>query len=52
MTNKFNLYIGKAGHLAVMSEFLMRGWNVATPEVDIGDDIFFVLLEAIDDCGE
>jgi hypothetical protein len=42
MTNKFNQYIGKAGHLAVMSEFLMRGWNVATPEVDIGDDIFVV----------
>jgi hypothetical protein len=42
VTNKFNLYIGKAGHLAVMSEFLMRGWNVATPEVDIGDDIFVV----------
>ena len=25
-----------------MSEFLMRGWNVAIPEVDIGDDIFVV----------
>ncbi len=25
-----------------MSEFLMLGWNVATPEVDIGDDIFVV----------
>jgi hypothetical protein len=25
-----------------MSEFLMRGWNVAVPEVDIGDDIFVV----------
>lgn len=42
MTKKFNLYIGKAGHLTVMSEFLMRGWNVAIPEVDIGDDIFVV----------
>lgn len=42
MTKKFNQYIGKAGHLAVMSEFLMRGWNVAIPEVDIGDDIFVV----------
>jgi hypothetical protein len=42
MTKKFNQYIGKAGHLAVMSEFLMRGWNVATPEVDVGDDIFVV----------
>ena len=25
-----------------MSEFLVRGWNVAIPEVDIGDDIFVV----------
>lgn len=25
-----------------MSEFLMPGWNVAIPEVDIGDDIFVV----------
>jgi len=25
-----------------MSEFLYRGWNVAVPEVDVGDDIFVV----------
>ena len=25
-----------------MSEFLLRGYNVAIPEVDIGDDIFVV----------
>lgn len=25
-----------------MSEFLILGWNVAIPEVDIGDDIFVV----------
>lgn len=25
-----------------MAEFLMRGWNVAIPEVDMGDDIFVV----------
>lgn len=25
-----------------MSEFLIRGWNVAIPEVDVGDDIFVV----------
>ena len=37
-----HLYLGQAGHLAVMSEFLIRGWNVATPEVDIGNDIFVV----------
>ena len=42
MTKKFNHYIGKAGHLVIMSEFLIRGWNVAMPEVDIGDDIFVV----------
>lgn len=35
-------YIGKAGHLYVMSELLLRGWNVAMPEVDTGDDIFVV----------
>ena len=42
MSKKFNQYLGKAGHLTVMSEFLMLGWNVAIPEVDIGDDIFVV----------
>lgn len=42
MTKKFNQYLGKAGHLNVMSEFLLLGWNVAIPEVDIGDDIFVV----------
>jgi len=35
-------YVGKAGQLAVMAEFLLRGYNVAMPEVDIGDDIFVV----------
>ncbi len=42
MTNLNNLYVGKAGQSFAMSEFLIRGWNVATPEVDIGDDIFVV----------
>ncbi len=42
MSKKFNLYLGKAGQLAAMSYFLMRGWNVATPEVDVGDDLFVV----------
>jgi hypothetical protein len=42
VTKKFNHYLGRAGHLAIMSEFLIRGWNVAIPEVDIGDDIFVV----------
>jgi hypothetical protein len=35
-------HIGKAGHLAAMAEFLLRGYNVAMPEVDLGDDIFVV----------
>jgi hypothetical protein len=42
MKKNYHLYLGKAGHLAVMAEFLTRGWNVAIPEVDIGDDIFVV----------
>jgi len=37
-----SLYVGKAGHLAVMSELALRGYNVAMPEMDIGDDIFAV----------
>lgn len=35
-------YVGRAGHLAAMSELLWRGYNVAVPEVDRGDDIFVV----------
>ena len=35
-------HIGRAGDHAVMAEFLLRGWNVAIPEVDVGDDIFVV----------
>lgn len=35
-------YAGRAGHLAAMAELLLRGWNVAIPEVDVGDDIFVV----------
>lgn len=41
-TGRQALYFGRAGHLAAMSEFLLRGWNVAIPEVDVGDDIFVV----------
>ena len=37
-----NLYVGKSGQAAVMAEFLIRGYNVATPEVDRGDDLFVV----------
>ena len=35
-------YLAKAGHLAVMSELAFLGYNVATPEIDIGDDVFAV----------
>ena len=42
MSPKNNLYLGKAGQLVTMSYFLMRGWNVATPEVDVGDDLFVI----------
>ena len=35
-------YVGRAGQLAAMAEFLLRGYNVAMPEVDEGDDIFVV----------
>ncbi|MEK7253311.1 MAG: hypothetical protein AAB316_01080 [Bacteroidota bacterium] len=42
MTRKFNLYLGKAGQFIAMAEFLSRGWNVAVPEVDVGDDVFVV----------
>lgn len=46
MKNNYHLYLGRAGHLIVMSEFLLRGWNVAIPEIDIGDDIFVVQDES------
>lgn len=42
MSKKGNLYTGRAGHLAVMAELMLRGWNTAIPEVDVGDDIFVV----------
>lgn len=37
-----DLYTGSAGQTSVMSEFLIRGYNVAVPEVDRGDDLFVV----------
>lgn len=40
--NNHHLYVGRAGHLAAMAECLSRGWNVAIPEVDVGEDIFVV----------
>ena len=35
-----NLYTGKAGERAAVAQFLIRGWRVAVPEVDVGDDLF------------
>lgn len=35
-------HLGMAGHYAAMSEFLYRGYNVAIPAVDIGDDVYVV----------
>lgn len=35
-------YLSKAAHLAVMAELAWRGYNVALPEIDVGDDIFAV----------
>ena len=39
MSKKYNLYLGKAGQFSIMSEFLARGWNTCTPDVDVGDDV-------------
>lgn len=32
-------HFGMAGHFAAMSELLLRGYNVAVPSVDVGDDV-------------
>jgi hypothetical protein len=42
MSKLFNLYLAKGGEFSVVSEFLARGWNVALPLVDVGDDLFVV----------
>ena len=39
MTKRQNLYLGKSGQFAIMAEFLARGWNTCTPDVDVGDDV-------------
>lgn len=46
--NRKKLYLGKAGQLYIMSEFLARNWNVAIPEVDVGDDVL-ILQDATHD---
>lgn len=40
--SKQNSYTGRGGQFAVMAEFVVRGYNVAIPEIDVGDDIFVV----------
>lgn len=35
-------HIGRAGEFFIMSELLLRGWNVAVPVVDVGDDVFVI----------
>jgi hypothetical protein len=35
-------HLGMAGHYVAMSEFLYRGYNVAVPAVDVGDDAYVV----------
>jgi hypothetical protein len=35
-------HFGRAGELFAMSELLLRGWNVAVPVADVGDDVFIV----------
>src|SRR5258707_4425623 len=36
-------YVGHSGQMAVMAELLSRGCNVATPEIDVGEDLFAFL---------
>jgi hypothetical protein len=35
-------HFGRAGEYFAMSERLLRGWNVAVPVVDVGDDVFVI----------
>jgi len=37
-----NTHFGRAGEYFAMSELLLRGWNVAVPVVDVGDDVFVI----------
>lgn len=37
-----NTHLGRAGEFFAMSELLLRGWNVAVPVVDVGDDVFVI----------
>lgn len=35
-------YFGRAGEFFAVSELMLRGWNVAVPVVDVGDDVFVI----------
>jgi hypothetical protein len=41
-TQRQTLYTGRSGHLAVVAQFLHRGYNAAIPEVDRGEDVFVI----------
>lgn len=38
-----DLFTGRAGEHAVISQLLIREWQVAAPEVDIGDDLLIAM---------
>jgi hypothetical protein len=40
--NDKRTHFGRAGEFYAMSELLLRGWNVAVPVVDVGDDVFVI----------
>jgi hypothetical protein len=40
--NEKRTHFGRAGEFFAMSELLLRGWNVAVPVVDVGDDVFVI----------
>jgi hypothetical protein len=42
MAGRCGFYVGRAGQMVVMAEFLRRGYNAAVPEIDRGDDIFVI----------
>jgi len=42
MPDRSSLFVGRSGELAVLSEFMSRGYNVATPEIDLGEDVFVI----------
>src|SRR5688572_751771 len=37
-----SLFFAKSGNLFVISEFLLRGWNVANSQIEANDDTFIV----------